>query len=101
MKGWAAYSMALSGSPKNEWSVVSEQHQSVCCLMQAKAKLVQFHKPTFVTKEKCPKIRTNNVPFLEVLGSKQSKTGSAMDYVATTEIIQEMVESLHTTTAHK
>ena len=93
--------MALSGRPKNEWSVVSEQHQSMCCLMQAKAKLVQFHKPTFVTKEKCPKIRTNNVPFLEVLGSKQSKTGSAMDYVATTEIIQEMVESLHTTTAHK
>ena len=63
--------------------------------MQAKAKLVQCHKPTFVTKKKCPKIQTNHVPFLEVLCSKQSKTGSAMDYVATTEIIREMVESLH------
>ena len=69
--------------------------------MQAKAKLVQFHKPTFVTKEKCPKIGADYFPFLEVFSCEQSKTGSAMDYVATTEIIQEMVESLHTTTAHK
>ena len=73
---------------------------TVCLLMQAKAKVVQIHKPTFMTKEKYPKIGANNIPFLEVLCCIQTKTGSAMHYVATTLIIQEMVETLHTTTAH-
>ena len=73
---------------------------TVCLLMQAKAKVVQIHKPTFMTKEKCPKIGANYIPFLEVLCCIQTKTGSAMHYVATTLIIQEMVETLHATTAH-
>ena len=88
--------MALSGKPKNEASVC-EQHQSTCCLLQANAKLVQFHKPTFVSKEKCSKIGTTYVTLFEVLDCKQSKAGRCMNNVATTQ----MVEKLHTTTAHE
>ena len=73
---------------------------TVCLLMQAKAKVVQIHKPTFMTKEKCPKIGADYIPFLEVFCCEQTKTGSAMHYVATTLIIQEMVETLHATTAY-
>ena len=49
---------------------------------------------------KVPQNRSQLHPFLEVFCCEQTKTGSAMHYVATTLIIQEMVENLHTTTAH-
>ena len=80
--------------------LVNLNNITVCLLMQAKAKVVQIHKPTFMTKEKCPKIGADYIPFLEVFSCEQPKTSSAMHYVATTLIIQEMVETLHATTAH-
>jgi len=58
--------------------LVNLNNITVCLLMQAKAKVVQIHKPTFMTKEKCPKIGADDIPFLEVFSCEQSKTSSAM-----------------------
>ena len=73
LNGWAEYSIALSGMPKNEWCVVSEEYQSTCCLMQAKKKLVHFHKPTFVTKESAPKNEPITSPFLTSLAANNPR----------------------------